>query len=374
MGAYLDYAATSPLLPEALEAMLPFLGEQFANPSATYAAARRSRRAIDDARDAVARLAGCEADEIVFTSGGTEADNLAVRGAGRFGPGGIVVSAVEHDAVLAPAIALGATVVPVDRDGLIDLAALEEALDRPTALVSVIAVQSETGVLTPLDAVAQCVRSVAPSALIHTDAVQAAPSLSLAEMTPEWDLVTISAHKIGGPKGAGALVVRKRARDRIGPILLGGGQERALRAGTENVAAIVGFGVAAAMPDRSARRIRALRDELGEGIVAGVPGAAVTGSGVQRVPGICHVRFPGVRAEELLILLDDANVAASAGSACASGALEPSHVLRAMGWDDEAAKEAIRFSLGRSTTKSEIEVALRATIDGVRRLLDATSP
>ncbi|HWD25326.1 MAG TPA: aminotransferase class V-fold PLP-dependent enzyme, partial [Acidimicrobiales bacterium] len=180
--------------------------------------------------------------------------------------------------------------------------------------------------------------------------------------------VTISAHKIGGPKGAGALVVRRSARERVEPILLGGGQERALRAGTENVAAIVGFGVAAAASEPDPAATGALRDRLAEGIVAGVPAASVTASGATRSPGILHLRFPGVSAEELLVLLDDADVAASAGSACASGALEPSHVLSAMGWDDRAAKEAIRFSLGRTTDAREIEVAIGATVESVRRL------
>jgi cysteine desulfurase len=367
-GAYLDHAATSPLLPEALDAMLPFLGEMFANPSASYRAARSARRAVDDARDAVAAFAGCAPDEVVFTSGGTEADNLAVRGTYDARPGPIAVTAVEHDAVLRPAVALGATVVGVDGDGALDLDALEAAIGPDTTLVSIIAAQNETGVLTALDAVAERVRTRAPHALLHVDAVQAAPFLPLGRITAGCDLATISAHKIGGPKGVGALIVRRHVRERVVPLIRGGGQERELRAGTENVAAIVGFGSAASVPAPPASQIADLRDLLAVGIVEQIRDARITGAGVPRAPQTLHLHIPGVASEELLVLLDEAGVAASAGSACASGALELSHVLRAMGWPEAEARSVLRLSLGRTTTRDEIERTIPIVASAVRQL------
>jgi cysteine desulfurase len=365
---YLDHAATTPVLPEVFEAMVPFLGPSFANPSAHYRAARAVRRAVDDAREAVAEFAGCAPDEIVFTSGGTEADNLAVRGVGGGPPGHVVVSAVEHDAVARPAAAAGAWTVGVDRDGLIDLDALATLVGTSTALVSCIAVQNETGVCEPLDAVAEVVRAASPGALLHTDAVQAAPFFPLGPLVGEWDLVTLSGHKIGGPKGIGALVVRRRARSRLAPLLRGGGQEADLRAGTENVAGIVGFAAAAGARSVDAATVRAHRDALAAGITAAHGDVEVTGAAHRRSPGILHLRIPGVLAEELLVLLDDAGIAASAGSACASGALEPSRVLEAMGWEAGAARSAMRFSIGGSTTAEEIARATAAVNGAISRL------
>jgi cysteine desulfurase len=224
-------------------------------------------------------------------------------------------------------------------------------------------------VLTPLAAVAACVRRSAPQALLHVDAVQAAPFLLLASLVSEWDLVTISAHKIGGPKGTGALVVRRGARERLAPLIRGGGQERELRAGTENVAGIVGFAAAAAVPTPPASRVADLRDRLAAGIAGRIPDARVTGAGVPRAPQTLHLFIPGVASEELLVLLDESGVAASAGSACASGALEPSHVLRAMGWPADEARSVVRFSLGRTTTADEIEQTVpivAAAVDQLR--------
>ncbi len=373
-GAYLDHAAASPLLPGVLEAMVPFLGAHFANPSAVYTEARRVRRAIDDARDSVAALCGCAPGELVFTSGGTEANNLAIRGAADACPGRIVVSAVEHDAVRRAGEALGAVVVGVDHDGAIDLGALADAVGDGTTVVSVIAVQSETGVISPLADVAAIVRSRAPAALLHTDAVQAARYFSLDEIARSFDLVSVSAHKLGGPKGVGALVVRDQAIGRLAPQLRGGGQERDLRAGTENVAGIVGFGAAArqSRPDR--RPTAALRDHFEAGVLSKVGRATITAHGAPRSPAVSHIRFRGVAAEEMLVLLDERGVAASSGSACASGALDPSHVLLAMGWSAPEAREAVRFTLGPSTTPEEVEYAISAVADAVDRLAPADRP
>lgn len=375
--AYLDNAATTPMRPEAIAAMLPFLAGEFANPSGTYAPARRARRAVDDARDQFAAALGCLPGEVVFTSGGTEADNLAVQGVARRRGGSIVVSAVEHQAVLRPARALGARVAPVGPDGIVDLDALGALLDRDVGLVSVMAVNSEIGVVQPIEAVVALVRERAPAALVHCDAVQALPWLDVAARCRDCDLVSVSAHKFGGPKGVGALVVRHAGlREVCAPLLLGGGQERELRPGTENVAGIVAAGVAAAstVAERSVAvpRIAALRDRLVDGLLAAHPGAAEPAARALRVAGSAHLRFSGVDAEELLFLLDEVGVCASMGAACASGAREPSHVLLAMGWSRAQARSALRLSLGWATAMAEIDATLEVLPPLLARLAAAT--
>ena len=360
------------MVPEAVEAMLPYLTERYANPSGIYASARASRRAIDDARDVIAGLVGCRAGEVVFTSGGTEADNLAIAGGAAARPGVVVVSAIEHDAVLRPALRRAARTAPVSAAGLVDLVALEELLDPSVSLVSVMTVNNELGTIQPLEAVAAIVRERAPGALLHTDAVQGTPWLDVAEMVADYDLVSLSAHKLGGPKGAGALVVRGSARRGLQPILEGGAQEQDLRAGTENVAAIVGFGAAAGLlattRAASVQRVAVLRDRLVDGLLAAIDGSVELTPRELRVAASAQLRIPGTVAEELLVLLDEAGVAASAGSACASGAVEPSHVLRAIGLSVIECGEVVRFSLGWPTTKSEIDHALGVVPVAVDRL------
>jgi cysteine desulfurase len=371
MTSYLDHAATTPVRPVALEAMLPFFKENFGNPSGVYGAGRSARRAVDDARDAIAAFCGCEPGEVIFTSGGTEADNLAIQGVASRGAGSVVTSTIEHHAVLNPARRAAARVVGATANGIIDLAALEAALDETVALVSVMSVNNELGTIQPIPEVVDLARRLAPGALVHTDAVQAAPWFDLARLSGACDLVSISAHKIGGPKGAGALVIRKRARGKLLPIVVGGGQERSMRPGTENVAGIVGMAAAAteAASEREARRVRVcrLRDRFLDGLAASTT-AVESVPRATTAPGFAHVRFPGLLAEELLVMLDERGVAASAGSACSSGAIEPSHVLVAIGWPSASAREGVRFTLGHTTSEEEIDHALRAIEDATATL------
>lgn len=367
---YLDHAASSPMRPEVLEAMLPYLRGAHANPSGVHGGARAARRSLDEAREGLAGALGCEPDEVVLTSGGTESDNLAVRGVHARGRGRLVVSAVEHPAVLQPATALGAAVASVGADGVVDLDALGAILDPSVALVSVMLVNSEVGVVEPIGDVVALARERAPHAVVHCDAVQAPLWLDVAEATSGCDLVSVAAHKVGGPRGIGALVVRRSARGAIAPILGGGSQEWGLRPGTENLAGAVAMATAVAIATAerpgTVARVAGLRDTLADGLVA--LGGVEPASRAQRVAGNAHVRFPGVEAEELLLLLDDRGVAASAGSACASGAHEPSHVLRAMGWSPSAARQAVRFSLGPTTTAEDVAHVLGALPELLDRL------
>lgn len=374
MAAYLDHAASTPVRPEAVEAMLPFLAGQVGNPSGAHRAARCARRAIDEARDAVATLVGCEPTEVVFTSGGTEADNAAVAGIVGTRPGATLVSAVEHHAVLEPAVARGATTLPVDGRGRVDGAGLDVALAAvdQVALASVMLANNEVGTVQPLADVARAVRAHTAGAVIHTDAVQAAAWLDLPVLAAEADLVSLSAHKLGGPAGVGALVVRRATP--LAPLLRGGGQELGRRAGTPNVAGIVGFGAAAtqlaAERPRLVATTRARRDRLAAGLLATLPDVRLTvlGGGTDDVlPGHLHVCLPGVEAEVLLFLLDAAGISASAASSCASGAAEPSHVLAAMGIGHALAAGSLRLSLGWSTTDAEVDEALTVVPAAVAR-------
>lgn len=370
---YLDHSASTPVMPEVVEAMLAHLRDGFANPSGIHRQARNERRAIDDARDGVASVLGCAPGEVVFTSGGTESDNLALLGIERRERiGGVVVSAIEHRGVLEPAKTIGARLAPVGTDGVIDLDALSSMVDETTELVSIMAVNNEVGTVQPIARVVEMVRSRAPSAIVHCDAVQALAWLDTAEMTRGCDLVSVSAHKVGGPKGTGALVVRERARSRLHPIVYGGSQERGLRAGTENVAGIVGFAVAATLTrarlDDCIARVRALRDRFVDGIVAAEPQVHETVDRALRHGGNAHLAFPGTVNEEMLLVLDQLGIAASAGSSCASGALEPSHVLTAMGMTPSEARSCVRFSLGATTTEHEIDAAIELVQAAYRQL------
>lgn len=378
MSAYLDHAATTPLRPEALIAMLPYLTEHFGNVSGGHAVARRARLAVDDARDTVAECLACDPGEVVFTSGGTEACNLPVLGA-QAGAGSVVCSAVEHHAVRNACIAVGGVVAPVDARGRVDLERLGELLHADVRLVSVMLVNNEVGTIQPLADVARIVRERAPRALLHTDAVAAVGSTDIGALTSAADLVSVSAHKFGGPKGTGALVVRRGAD--LSPVAYGGSQERGRRPGTHDVPGIVGMAVALAaavgeQPQESLR-VAGLRDQLADGLLSSVDGLVETGVPTGRdgrpdrsgkVASSCHLFVDGVDQEELLVLLDNAGVCASGGAACASGALEPSHVLLAMGLPTSCARSAVRLSLGYTTTEAEVEHALAAFPKAVERL------
>lgn len=360
--------------------MEPYYSREFANPSGSHAAARRARRAVDDAREVLSSVLDCEPAEIIFTSGGTEADNLAItgaalnavaNGAARAIP---CCSAVEHPAVLEPVRFLGGLEVPVGREGVLELEALAGILKMQAAdivVVSVMLANNETGVIEPLEEAASLARELVPGVLIHTDAVQALRWLDVGTAAAPADLVTVTAHKIGGPKGIGALVARHGARSRIAPLLRGGPQERELRAGTLNVPGIVGFAAAARMAqterEDACRRVRHLADELADGIRQ-LPGATFAVESAPRLPGTLNVGFSGIASEEMLLVLDQLGVAASAGSSCASGALEPSPVLVAMGMSTAEAKTHVRFSLGRETTSDDIAGALEAIQAAVTRL------
>jgi cysteine desulfurase len=379
---YLDHAATTPLRPEALEAMLPFLQGSFGNPSGQHAAARAAKTAVEEAREQVAAALGAKPAEIVFTGGGTEADNLAIKGAARSGRDrgfgdGVVTTAIEHHAVLHSCDRLArdgyrVTKVGVDAGGVVDLDAMAAALDERTTVVSVMLANNEVGTVQPLAEVAALVAERAPRAVVHSDAVQAAAWLDVATAAGGAALVAVSAHKFGGPKGVGALVVRHGTR--LVPVIDGGGQERELRSGTHNVAGIVGM--AAALTATVARRseemprVAALRDRLADGIAAGLPDGAVRSNGDpgRKLANNCHLAFPGVEAEALLLLLDRDGVCASAGSSCASGALEPSHVLAAMGLPADLARSSVRLTVGWPTTEADVDEAVAVITAGVERL------
>jgi cysteine desulfurase len=376
-SAYLDHAASTPMRPEAVAAMAPLLGEVFGNPSGSHRWAREARRRLDDARDVVAEVLGAEPGEVVFTSGGTEADNLAVFGVVAATGGRALCSAVEHHAVLDPVLHSGGATVPVDRAGRVDLDALAARLDAEpaVALVSVMAANNELGTVQDLAAVSAVVRSRGPQAVLHTDAVAAAAWQDLGGLPV--DLVSISGHKFGGPKGSGALVVRRGTP--LDAVQRGGGQERERRSGTPGVAGAVGLAAAlrASAEGRAATvaRITALRDRLQQGLLAAIPGAVdtVTAGGlpagsVERSPGTVHLCIPGIDSEPLLFLLDAADLAASAASSCASGALEASHVLDAIGIDPVLARAALRLSLGWCSTDADVDHALAVVPAAVAQL------
>lgn len=378
---YLDHAATTPMRESAIAAMMPFLAGEYANPSGSHRFARRSRQAVDEARDMVAEVVGCSPGEIVFTGSGTEGDNMAIRGAVERSGGRAVCSAAEHHAVLHCVEHVGGHVLGTDEWGAIDTEALTRCLaDVPESgpdsigVVSVMAVNNETGSVTDLEAVSRVVRRHAPRAVLHTDAVQAACWLDLRDVWPLVDAVALSAHKFGGPKGVGVLAIR--AGSPIAPLILGGGQERDRRSGTHNVAGIVATAVALADTDRDrgheSARVASLRERLVSG-VSQVGEVHRTIPADRSVPGVAHVCFPGVENESLLYLLDEAGVCASAASACASGAMEPSHVLAAMGVDRSLAHGALRLSLGHTTRESDVDAAISAVVSAVNHLRSATS-
>lgn len=354
--------------------MAPLLGGVSGNPSGSHRWAREARRCLDDARDQVADALGARPGEVVFTSGGTEADNLAVAGVLAATGGRAVCSAVEHHAVLEPVLASGGVTVAVDELGRIDFGMLRAELQRDgfVAVVSAMLANNETGTVQDIHQVAAVVREASPGTVVHTDAVAAAPWLDLARHAAAVDLVTISGHKVGGPKGIGALVVRGSTP--LAPLLRGGGQERERRSGTPNVAGAVGLAAAliatAVQRDTTRARVEVLRGRLAAGLTAAVPEAVfITPSDpAHRTPGTVHLCVAGVEREPLLFLLDQAGLGASWGSSCSSGATEPSHVLAAMGIAPEVAAGALRLSLGWCSTDADVDAALVAVPAAVARL------
>ncbi|MFW2334283.1 cysteine desulfurase family protein [Ilumatobacter sp.] len=363
---YLDHAATTPMRQVAVDAMVPFFTERFANPSGSHRFARDSRRAIDEARDRIAELMGVGPGEVVFLGCGTEADNQVIAGVG----GVAVCPAAEHHAVLHPIEARGGRVVAVDHTGHVDLERLTDAIDDRTGLVSVMAVNNEVGTVTDLAAVSALVRERAPQAVLHTDAVQAACWLDLRSIAPLVDCMSFSAHKFGGPKGVGVLTIRDGIE--VDPLIVGGGQERERRSGTHNVAGIVAMTAALAATDAErpveAERLGELRNRLVDGLVDGLDDVIETVPRDRKVAGSAHVCVAGIESESLLFLLDEAEICASAASACASGAMDPSHVLGAMGVDRALAAGALRMSLGHTSTEHDVERAVDVVVDSVRRL------
>lgn len=373
---YMDYAATTPLSPEVLEVMLPWLHDDFGNPSSPYRAARRARAAVDDAREQVAGLIGARPSEIYFTSGGTEAANLALAGRA-FAPGQqhkqIVATTVEHQAVLQTAAFLGQhgwrdAYVPVDEDGVVAVDALTETLREATAVAAVMYANNEIGTIQPLAAVSAVTR--ANGVPLFVDAVQAAGLLPVDVDVLHCELLALSAHKFYGPKGVGVLYARTGVP--MTPHVHGGAQERGLRAGTENVAGIVGCAraLALAVAEREAEtaRLTRLRDRLSAGILAKVPHAVMNGHPTERLPNNVNVSFPGVDGESLLLNLDRAGVAASGGSACTSGSLHASHVLLATGRTRADAESTLRLTVGKQTTTADVARVVDIVADSVARL------
>lgn len=366
---YLDNAASTPIRPEAIDAMTTVLSDCYGNPSGAHKMAREARRLIDDARDTLSHGLGCDPKEIIFTAGGTEADNLAIFGTQGSRDGTILASVTDHHAVIAPVEQLEGKFIQVNESGLLDLDHLTHLLDENVALVSVGLVNGETGIIQDLEPIAEIVRSKAPKALIHTDAVQAFPWLDVASLAQSADLISIAGHKFGSPKGVGALVVRNGIE--ISPMQLGGGQELGIRSGTQNTAAIVAMAAAADVTlmerELTVERVAKMRDVLADNL-QGVPQSYETGVSLHngiadrshKIAGSCHFCFEGIESEALLYMLEQENILASAASSCSSGAQDPSHVLAAMGYSRNLAGGSLRLSLGHATTWEDVDVAMKA--------------
>ncbi len=379
MNVYLDNNATTMTAPEVVEAMRPFWSGMYGNPSSIHGFGAQVRKDVDTAREQVAALLGAGANDIIFTGGGSESDNLAIRGTVEALGGRkrhLITSRVEHPAVRGMFHHLEKqgyqlTEVPVNRDGDLDLDLLEKSITSDTAIVSIMWANNETGVIFPIEKIAQLVKS--KGVVFHTDAVQAAGKLPIDMSKVPVDLLTISGHKLHAPKGIGALYVRKGTK--LTPLIIGGHQEGNKRAGTENVPGIVGIGRAAQLAlehfDEENSRVRAMRDRLENGIIQNCKGAVINGK--NRLPNTLNVSFEYIEGESILILMDELGIAASSGSACTSGSLEPSHVLRAMGVPFTLAHGSIRFSLSRYNTNEQIDYVVDHMPKIVERLL-AISP
>jgi cysteine desulfurase len=374
---YLDNNATTPVLPEVFEAMRPYFTEHFGNASSIHHHGQQTRSAVEDARESVAALLGCRASEIVFTSGGTEADNLAISGLVKPGDH-VITSSIEHHAVLLACKHLEEsgcelTVLPVDSRSLIDPDDVRRALRPSTKLISVMMANNETGVLQPVEEIG----TIAAEAGIyfHTDAVQAAAKVAIDVNRIGCTALSISGHKMHAPQGVGALYVKKGTR--LQPLFYGGRHERSRRAGTENVPGIVGLGKAAQLAKESLNRgddkkICAMRDRLQQGILAQVEESGVNGDAAPRVPNTTNIHFDHIDGEAMVISLDLRGMAVSTGAACSSGAIEPSHVLLAMGLSPNQARASIRFSLGKQTTEEDIDLALALVPETVARLREVS--
>ena len=370
---YFDNNATTPVLPEVLEAMRPYFTERFGNASSIHHHGQETRAAVERARESVAALLGCRPAEVVFTSGGTEADNLAIFGLLKPGEH-FITSIIEHHAVLNSGKRLQemgceVTYVPVDGRGLVGPGDVRRALRPNTRLVSLMMANNETGVLQPVEEIGRIAAEA--DVYFHTDAVQAAGKVPIDVKRIGCDLLSISGHKMHAPQGIGALYVRKGTL--LQPLFYGGSHERSRRAGTENVPAIVALGKAAeiaahGLTDGSVRQLAALRDRMESGVLAAVSAAAVNGAGAPRVPNTSNIFFDYIEGEAMVIALDLKGLAVSTGAACSSGAIEPSHVLTAMGLRPERARASIRFSLGKENTAEEVEFALELIPQAVARL------
>ncbi|MGI9953000.1 cysteine desulfurase NifS [Moorellaceae bacterium AZ2] len=373
---YLDHSATTPVRPEVLEEMLPFLKEEFGNPSTIYSWGREAKKAVEEARARVAALIGAQPEEIVFTSGGTEADNMALIGAAYANQNKgkhIITSSIEHHAVLDTAQYLmrqgfKVTFLPVTPEGLVRVEDVAQAITDETILISIMHVNNEVGTIQPVQEIGKLARE--RGIIFHTDAVQSVGKIPVDVQDLNVDLLTASAHKIYGPKGVGCLYIRKGTR--IQPLLHGGGQERKRRAGTENVPGIVGFGKAAELAGKEleseGRRLRALRDKLIDGVLASIEETRLNGDRQQRSPINANFSFRYVEGESILLSLDMKGIAASSGSACTSGSLDPSHVLLAMGIPHEIAHGSVRMTLGRDNTEEDIDYVLEVLPDIIQRL------
>jgi cysteine desulfurase len=370
---YLDNNATTPVLPEVFEAMRPYFSERFGNASSIHHHGQETRAVVEGARDSVAALLRCRAAEIVFTSGGTESDNLAI--AGLTSPGDhVITSSIEHHAVLHAVkhlekIGCEITCLPVDGRGLVEPDDVRRALRRNTRLISIMMANNETGVLQPIEEIGRIAAEA--DVFFHTDAVQAAAKIPIDVAGVGCDALSISGHKIHAPQGVGALYVRKGVRLR--PLFHGGRHERSRRAGTENVPGIVGLGKAAELAAQGFklgddRELAALRDRLQQGILSQIDEAGVNGVGAVRTPNTTNIYFDHIDGEPLVIALDLKGLAVSSGAACSSGALEPSHVLTAMGLRPDRARASVRFSLGKQTTQEDIDFALAIVPETVARL------
>ena len=374
---YLDYAATAPVLPEVRDAMLPFFCECYGNPSAVYGEGREARKAVEEARRKTAAVLGAEAREICFTSGGSESDNLAIKGTAfslRHRGNHIITSRIEHPAVLNTCRWLEkqgfrVSFLTPDSEGIIAPEAVEEAICPETILVSIMTANNEIGTIQPVAEIGEICRR--NGILFHTDAVQAIGQIRTDVQEMNADLLSLSAHKFHGPKGVGALYIRKGTR--LDSLVHGGSQERGLRAGTENVPGIVGLGeairIAEAEREENAKRIAGLRDELIRRVLETIPGAKLNGHPQRRLPNNCHFSFDGIESEALLLRMDLAGISVSGGSACTSGSMEPSHVLEAIGLEENMLKGSIRLTLGRETLPEEIEKTAQVMREIVEDLL-----
>ncbi len=378
---YLDHAATTPVRPEVLDAMLPYFSQAFGNPSSLYAIAGESRNAIDEARARVASVLNCRTSEIVFTGGGTEADNMAIKGvASTFDePADIIISDVEHHAVIHAAEQLerdGHHVisVPVDQYGIVDPADVASYLGDRDAVVSIMYANNEVGTINDISEISRLVKQhraeQGTTVVMHTDAVQASGKLPLDVKTLGVDFLSLSAHKIHGPKGVGVLYARRGVK--IDPLIAGGGQERQRRSGTENVPGIVGMGVALVLAENErlqfCEHTRGLRDRFLAAVTERVSGVVINNHPQRSLPHIAHISIPGLEGEPMLLGLDFKGICASSGSACSSASIEPSHVLLAMGMSHELAQGSLRFSFGKDSTQDDVEYSVNALAEVVNQL------